>query len=226
MVAAAHAVLNRKFAAVKVRIYNGSQKSLTVKPEEIALEDGVGGRPVTAVTGTELARKMRHPYNWARLAVNPVAGSSNEAPDDDAVVTAEMVQMMRAMTAKTNGTSGRSVVAGKNLLYTDTPGALHTGEGSPEVTVCDRVCQLRNAEAESPDVWKPLQREAQPDDVQQNSLLANTVPPRGNVSGLIFCPMGKLSEGRTAESDGKKARAVRVTVAIGGENFQLMLPVE
>ncbi|MGC2108796.1 MAG: hypothetical protein WA655_04720 [Candidatus Korobacteraceae bacterium] len=226
VVAAAHSVMNHKFLAVKVRVYNSSRESTTVKPEDLGLEDAIAGHAVATVTGAELAKKMRRPYNWARFAVNPVAGSSNDNQDDDAVVTAEMVQMMRAMTAKANGSSARAVVAGKNLLYTDTPGALHSGEGAPELAVCDQVCQLRNVEAQGPDVWKPLQRETQPDDVQQNAFLANTIPPRSNATGLIFCPLGKLSEGRTPESDGKKSRAVRVTASIGGESFQFVLPVE
>ena len=77
VVAAAHSVLNRKFLAVKVRVYNTGRQSVTVKPEDVVLEDANGDRTLAAVSGAELARKMRHPYNWARYAVTPVAGGGS-----------------------------------------------------------------------------------------------------------------------------------------------------
>src|SRR5271157_5802708 len=44
VVAAAHSVINRKFAAVKVRVFNVGQQSVTVKPEDVTVEDAVAGQ--------------------------------------------------------------------------------------------------------------------------------------------------------------------------------------
>lgn len=226
VVAAAHSVLNRKFLAVKVRVYNAGQQSVTVKPEDVVLEDANGGRALAAVSGAELAKKMRHPYNWARLAVTPVAGGEAEAPDDSAIITPQLVEMMKAMAARAQGTGTANMPGGKNLLYTDTPGALRSGEAAPGANVCDQVCQLHNVEANSPDVMTQLQRQNSPDYVQQNAFLANTIPPRANAAGVFYCPLGKLSKSPPASSHGKKGRLVHVTVPVGGESFQFVLPVE
>ena len=82
VVVAAHSVANRKFLGVKVRILNNGQRAVTVRPEEVKVEDAVAGREVPAVSGTELANKMRRPYNWSRFAVNTAAGSPSQ-PDLD-----------------------------------------------------------------------------------------------------------------------------------------------
>jgi hypothetical protein len=226
VVAAAHSVLNRKFLAVKVRVYNASPQSVTVKPEDVILEDANGGRALTALSGEDLARKMRHPYNWARYAVTPIAGSGSDAPDGSAIVTPQLVEMMKAMAARTQASGSSTMPAGKNLLYTDTPGALRSGEATPGANVCDQVCQLHNVEANSPDVLTQLQRQNAPDYVQQTAFLANTIPPRANASGVFYCVLGKLAESRQESSHGKKGRLVRVTVPVGGESFQFVLPVE
>src|SRR5208337_466013 len=69
VVTAVHSVLNHKFLAVKVRIYNAGQHSISVQPSDVVVEDVVGGHEVTAVSAAELARRMRRPYNMARYAV-------------------------------------------------------------------------------------------------------------------------------------------------------------
>ena len=227
VVTAAHSVMNHKFVAVKVRVYNSGQQSVTVKPQDIVLQDAVAGRPVDSVKAEDLVKRVRRPYNWARYAVNPVVGNGGGgAPDDETVMTTEMVQMMRAMAAKANASGNRSVVTGRNLLYTDTPGALHPGEGAPALNTCDEVCQLRSVETEGPDPLKHLEHETQPDDIQQSAFLANTIPPRSNASGLVFCPLGKLAEGHVEGMASKKGRMVHVTATVAGESFEFTLPVE
>jgi hypothetical protein len=102
VVAAAHSVINHKFVAVKLRIYNVGQQSVTVKPEEVSVEDEVAGQSLTWVSGAELARKMRRPYNWARLAVNPAAGPPTDTPATSDMMNPQLFEMMRAMAAKAN----------------------------------------------------------------------------------------------------------------------------
>ena len=61
VVVAAHSVANRKFLGVKVRILNNGQQSVTVRPEDVRVEDAVAGRDVAAISGTELAKKNAPP---------------------------------------------------------------------------------------------------------------------------------------------------------------------
>ncbi len=226
VVAAAHSVLNRKFLAVKVRVYNAGRESVTVKPENVVLEDANGGHVLAALSGSDLARRMRRPYNWARYAVSPAAGGGSEAPDDSAIITPQLVEMMKVMAARSQAGGGATMSGGKNLLYTDTPGALRSTKTMPLANVCDQVCQLHNVEANSPDVLTQLQRQNEPDYVQQNAFLANTIPPRANAVGVFYCPLGKLSESSPASGRGRKSRLVRVTVPVGAKSFQFVIPVE
>jgi hypothetical protein len=224
MVAAAHSVINRKFAAVKIRVYNGGSHSITFRPEDIVIEDAVGGRTLTPVSATELANKMRKTYNMARYAVSsgPIGDGSSTGPITSDMMSPQFLQMMRAMAAHTN--SG-AAVAGNNLLYTDTPGALEDGAG-PRPAPCDEVCHLRSIEAQSADALAQLQRQNSPDFVEQAALRANTLPPHANEAGVLYIPLGKLSQESPQSAHMKRRRIVRVTVPLDEEKFQFVLLVE
>lgn len=223
VVAAAHSVINRKYLAIKVRVYNAGPHSVTIKPEDVSLEDAVGGHAVAAVSSAELAKKLRKAYNMVRYSVGTVAGNDPQAPVTADMVSPQMLEMMRAIAARSNG---NAMPGRKNLLYTDTPGALDD-EGEPARPVqCDQACRLRAGETRGPDPLAQLQHQASPDYVEQCSLLANTIPPRGNGAGVVYYPLGKLSESAAVADHGKKGRAVRVTVPVGGESFQFDLAVE
>src|SRR5271157_2338414 len=107
VVAAAHSVINRKFVAVKVRVFNVGQQSVTVKPEEVIVEDAVAGQLLTMISAAELAKRMRRPYNWARLAVNPVTGEPADASASSDTMNPQFLEMMRAMAAKANGSGSQ-----------------------------------------------------------------------------------------------------------------------
>ena len=223
VVAAAHSVINHKFLAVKVRVYNAGQRSVTVKPEDILLEDVVAGHAVAAIPGAELARRMRKSYNMARFGVNAMAGSDTpDSPITSEMTSPQFLRMMRAMAARANSSGGTT----NSMLYTDTPGALESDDETGGTEECDVVCRLRTREGQSADVLAQLQRQNSPDFVEQCALLSNTIPPRANVAGVLYFPLGKLSESPAAASNGKKARMVRVTVPVGSESFQFVLPVE
>jgi len=225
VVAAAHSALNHKFVAVKVRVYNQGQQSVTVKPEDITVEDTLAGRALATISGTELARRMRRPYNWARFAVTPIAGEPAEAPLPSDQVNPQLLEMMRAMAARIS-VSSAPVLSGKSLLYTDTPGALQSHPQIPGAAECGTVCRLRNREAASPDVLTQLQRETTPDYVEQSAFLANTITSQTDADGVLFLPMPKLAHGVPLAKNGRKAGMVRVTVPVGEEKFQLVLMVE
>src|SRR5208283_2654338 len=77
VVAAAHAVINRKYLGLKVRVLNVGQQSMTVKPEEVSVEDAISGHSLGLVSGADLAKRMRRPQNWARYGVT-MAGVAPE----------------------------------------------------------------------------------------------------------------------------------------------------
>ncbi|HTV64849.1 MAG TPA: hypothetical protein VMD98_04545 [Bryocella sp.] len=218
VVAAVHSVLNHKFLAVKIRVYNASQHSFSVRPEDIVVEDAVGGRQLVATSAAELARRMRKPYNMARYAVNGIGGGPM-----DTTITSDMVapllSMMKEMAERTN--SNAATV--NSLLYTDLPGTLDDNGANAAPAECDQVCRLRNGEGQGKDALTQLQRQTSAESVEQYALLANTIPPRANVGGVLYFPLGKLSEAR---EEGRKTREVRVTVPVLGDNFRFELPVE
>jgi len=226
VVAAARSVINRKFAAVKVRVYNMGGQSVTVKPEDVRVDDVLAEHVLTAVSGAELARKMRRPYNWARLAVNPVAGEPAEMPATNDMVNPQILEMMRAMAVRANASGALILPGNRNMLYTDTPGALPPPASISGGADCDTVCRFRNREAASTDVLTQLQRQNSPDYVEQSAFLANTITPRSDADGILFFPMPKLARGVPLAINGKKAGLVRVTVPVGDEKFELVLVVE
>jgi len=222
VVAAVHSVINKKFAAVKIRIYNAGQHSLTIRPDDVQVEDAVAGRTVAPVAGAELARRMRKSYNMARLAVGGSQPDDAE-PDANSAGNQQLMQMMRAIAARSNQPS---VPAGDNLLYTDTPGEIDVTDSPHRTVECDQVCRLRMGESHGTDVLVQLQRQNPPEYVEQCSLRANTIPPHASVVGVLFFPLGKLAEEKPASAHMKKRRIVRVTVPVDDEQFQFLLVVE
>lgn len=224
VVVAVHSVINHKYAALKVRVYNGGQNSVTVKPEDIQVEDAVADRALAPVAGSELAKRMRKPYNMARMAVSASQDSESEPTDGNSGSNPQIAEMMRAIAARS---TRPSIPAGNNLLYTDTPGALETGEAAHPAAGCDEVCGLRMAEAgPGADVLAQLQRENTPEYVEQCSLRSNTIPPHSSLGGVLYFPLGKLARESAQSEHVKKRRIVRVTVPIEDEKFQFVLLVE
>jgi hypothetical protein len=223
VVAAAHSVINHKFVAVKVRVYNTGAHSVTVKPEDVLAEDAVANHAVAAVSAAELSRKMRKTYNMARYSVALGGPDSSQMPITADMLNPQYLAMMQAMAARANG---GVMAGGKNLLYTDTPGELDSNEESQGAAECDLVCRLRTRETMGTDALAQLQQQISPDSVERWAFLANTVPPRADVVGVLFYPRGKLSESALASSDGKKRRWVQLTVPVGGESFHFTLPVD
>jgi hypothetical protein len=225
VVAAAHSVINHKFVAVKIRVYNVGQQSVTIKPEEVSSQDTVAGQALIMVSSTELARRMRRPYNWARLAVNPVMGEPTDASPASDTVNSQLLEMMRAMAAHVNRAGTPMLPGNSGALYTDTPRALQSRRPTPTAE-CDTVCELRNREAANPDVLTQLQRQNSPAYVEQSAFLANTITPQSDVDGILYFSMPKLTRGVPLAKNGNKAGTIRVTVPVGEEKFEFLLVVE
>jgi hypothetical protein len=222
VVAAAHSAINHKFLAIQLRVYNAGRHSVTIKPEDVLVEDAVGSRAVAPISATRLANKMRKPYNMARYAVNNAGGEGSKSPITSDMINPQFMEMMRVMALRTH-TSAAAV--GQNLLYTDTPGALDD-DAVPRTGECDQVCRLRIRESQQPDALAQLQGMSSPDYVEQCAFRANTIPPRANIGGVLYFPLGKLAQESLAVNHIKKRRIVRVTVPVDGENFQFVLLVD
>ena len=167
---------------------------------------------------------MRKPYNMARMGVSGNEDSDANASDGNPGSNQQIVEMMRAIAARSNQPS---VPAGNNLLYTDTPGALEPGEASHHAVACDEVCRLRMGEAaQGTDVLAQLQRQNSPEYVEQCSLRSNTIPPHASVGGVLYFPLGKLAQESSQSAHIKKRRIVRVTVPVDEEKFRFVLLVE
>jgi hypothetical protein len=219
-VVAAHSVVNRKFLGVKIRIVNSGDTPVTVKPEDIVVQDAMAGRVLPGTSGADLAKKMSKPYNWARLGVKMGAGSAPEESEDNPMdpQRAEMLRMMRQMAGQMGGPMSRSALATSE----DGP----TGVVGPGAVFSDEVSYLRRREASGPDVLLQLQKQNSPDFLEQTTLLANTIPPRGDMQGVMYYPMGKLTRDPAAGKTRSQSHVVRVTVPAGGESFSFVLAVE
>ena len=220
VVAAVHPALNRKYLAVKLRITNIGQEPVTVRPEDVSVEDEMAGRKLDFVSAGELGKRMRRPYNWVRLAVNP--DSATDAEASHGPVTPQMLQTMRAMAmARAASGSGGVMLPQRNILFTDTPGAIQMDGGQVPLE-CGQVCQLLRRENAVPDVLVQLQRQNSADYVEHAALLANTIAPNAEAAGVLFYPMARLARG----PHGKKSGTVRLTVPVGQEKFDLEFTVE
>jgi len=224
VVVAAHSVINHHYLGVRVRVVNLSNHMVTVKPEDISAEDKLAGHALAMVTAAELTRRMNRPTNWARLAVTPVAGGepgkivTSEMSEDSQGKWEDMVREMHMrMAAMANG-GGAS--AGSDMRFASVRSAAAGG-----LPPCDEVCQLRNREASEQNILRQLQQQNTPDYVAQVALLANTVPPDGDVQGMLYFPLPK---GEHEASSGKhdKSRQVKVMVPVGDEKFEFELAVE
>jgi len=223
VVVAAHSVANRKFLGVKVRILNNGQHSVTVRPEDVRVEDAVAGRDVAAISGTELAKRMRRPYNWSRYAVNAAAGPAPQAGDDLETVDRQHSDLMRAMLVASQMDNAPPVLSRRSITETD--GEPDSGI-APQAMLSDELSHLRRKEASRPDVLMQLQRQISPDYVERTLFLANTIPPQADVDGVFYYPMGKLARAPGAAKKAAKSCMVRVTVPVGEVEFQFMLAVE
>jgi hypothetical protein len=227
VVVAAHSVANRKFLGLKVRILNNGQHAVTVRPEDVVVTDEVAGRDLEGISGVELAKRMRRPYNWSRFAVNAAAGQAPDTSDDSDTKDRQHSDIMRAMQQMAMQMANAPPPVISTLSIAEPTEAEQPGTGIvPEATISDEVSHLRTKEASRPDVLTRLQRQVSPDYLEQTSFLANTIPPRADLEGVFYYPMSKLTRDPAASKKAAQARMVRVTVPVGDESFQFKIAVE
>ena len=224
VVIAAHAVVNRKFLGVKIRILNNDEHSVTVRPEDLKTEDAVSGRSLEGVSGTELAKRMGRPYNWSRFAVNTATGGTADTESDTETVDQQRTEMLHAMQQMASKMANGP--ASMNAMATAEPSGVSNVVMVPGSKFSDEVSQLRSQESSRPDVLMQLQRQNSPDYIARTSLLANTIPPGADLEGVLYYPLGKLARDPAASKRRTNAHIVRVTVPVGGDKFQFVLAVE
>jgi len=62
--------------------------------------------------------------------------------------------------------------------------------------------------------------------LEQSEFLANTIPPEGDVQGVLYFSMPKLTDRAPVSHTGKKSYLVTLTVPVGEEKFQFVFPPE
>lgn len=160
VVVAAHSIANRKFLAVKLRIVNDGQHSVTVRPNDVRVVDAVAEHDLEQIPGAELAKRMRRPYNWSRFGVNAAGGPPNDTGDDSQTSDPQHSDILRAMQQMAMQMASAPPVISA-LSIADTTG-IRQPEASviPEATISDEVSHLRMKEAARPDVLMRLQRQS------------------------------------------------------------------
>ena len=69
-------------------------------------------------------------------------------------------------------------------------------------------------------------RPVKADVIDQSEFLANTVPPGGDVAGIMYFAMPKLTDRAPVSHTGRKSYLVTVTIPVGDEKFQFVFPPE
>ncbi len=220
VVAAAHSVMNHKYLGLKLRVLNAGKEAVTFRPEDVVVVDASDGRVLATIAPNSMLRRMERPYNWARYGVNP--GVNTAAPEW--MTVEQMMNPQSAMMRSMHGKPDGFAAAPQFVPASTAPGA-ETSDAylgvTPNLAVCGPVCLLLRRESAAPDLLSQLQRQVSPENVEHDALLANTVLPRADVSGVLYYPLPKA-----APVEGKKLRAVRITVPVGGESFQFAFNVE
>ena len=85
---------------------------------------------------------------------------------------------------------------------------------------------MRNREIADPSAVQLPRRIVQPDLIEQGEFLANTVPPDGDVGGILYFAMPRLSDRAPISRTGRKCCLVTLTVPVGEEKFQFVFPPE
>jgi len=215
VIAAALPVLNGKFLGVKLHVINRGANSVNVLPQEFTAEDSVSAKSLALYTSAEVNAKLLRPSGMARLAGFAAGGPGNENQPTITDLLREMVQEAAA----------ENPWAQENGYPTLKPrGAAATTAHSPQT--CDLGCELRNREIGDGNGPQLLRRPAKPEAIEQSEFLANTVPPGGDVSGVLYFAMPKMTDRAPISQNGHKAYRVTVTVPVGQEKFQFVFPPE
>ena len=223
VVASATPILNGKYFGVKLHIINNGKRSVNVVPESVTVDDSVGTKPLELLSAADIADRLRRQPTWSRVASiaaghDPVqgAGSASGFPT--------MADLLRELSRETSQN-------GMMMGYADAPEPTLTVRGEPRATAhssasCDLGCEVRNREIGDGKGPQLAKRSARPEQLEQSEFPANTIPPEGEVQGVLFFSTPKLTDRAPVSHTGKKSYQVTVTVPVGEEKFQFVFPPE
>jgi hypothetical protein len=220
VVAAAIPVLNNKFFGVKVRVINRDTKSINVLPDAITAEDSVGGKQLALYTSAEVNDKLQRPSGMARMA-GMVTGEPTMPGASPGVPT--MADLVRELMKDAAAESPAGYTEASYPTLTPRGPGKALAQSSPG---CDLGCELRNREIGDGTGPQLSRRVLRPEQVEQGEFLANTVPPDGDVVGVLYFALPKMTDHAPISRTGRKSYQVTVTVPVGEEKFQFVFPPE
>ena len=220
VVAAAVPVLNGKFFGVKVHVFNRAASSVNVLPESITAEDSVKAKQLELYSSAEVNDKLAAPSTMARLA-----GITLEVlPRWAAALPLPLwADLLHEILKEAADDSSSGYMASSYPTLTPRGPTRATAHESP---VCDLGCELRNREIGDGTGPQLPKRPVKPEVIDQSEFLANTVPPGGDVVGILYFAMPKMTDRAPISHTGRKSYLVTVTIPVGEEKFQFVFPPE
>jgi hypothetical protein len=220
VVAAAVPVLNGKFFGVKVHVFNRGAASVNVLPEDITAEDSVGVKQLALYSSAEVNDKLAGPSIMARLAGTAIGGPPSMSGGS---TTPTMADLLREMMKEAADESPMGYLASSYPSPAPRGPTRATAHSSP---ACDLGCELRNREIGDGTAPQLPRHPVKPEVIDQTEFLANTVPPGGDVVGILYFAMPKMTDHAPISHNGRKSYLVTVTVPVGDEKFQFVFPPE
>jgi hypothetical protein len=223
VVASAIPTLNGKYFAVKVHVFNRGKRSVNLVPESVTVEDSVGARPLELLSAADIADRMRRQPAWSR-AVGVAAGNDPAQGRGNNPGVPTMADLLRELSKESGGN-------GPMMDYAEPSSPTLTVRGTSQAVAhssesCDLGCELRNREIGDGNGPQLPKRNASPEQLEQSEFLANTIPPEGDVQGVLYFSMPKLTDRAPVSHTGKKSYLVTLTVPVGEEKFQFVFPPE
>lgn len=217
---AAVPVLNNKFFGVKVRVFNRAKASVNVLPDAITAEDSVGAKQLALYSSSEVNDKLAAPSTLARLGGLAVGGPPQFGGSSGVPTMYDLVQEMLKQAAA----EGPAGYLDSSYPTLTTRGATRAAAHSS--ATCDLGCELRNREIGDGTGPQLPERPVKADVIDQSEFLANTVPPGGDVVGIMYFAMPKLTDRAPISHTGRKSYLVTLTIPVGEEKFQFVFPPE
>lgn len=210
VVAAATTGVGGKYLGIKVHVFNRSRQSITVRPEDIAVVDAIANRRLKPIPAVEVVNRKRGESSLMRFAGN-VAGPAEPVGD---LVNPQWNELVRALQPEVTSSAradSTTAVYSSQKVQVDGPD-------------CDTACQLRNREVNSTlsSGWQQNLSES----IQHTAFLANTIPPRCDIEGVLYFPMPRQAATDPGARRRSKSYAITITVPVAGERFNLDFPVD
>ena len=196
------------------------KSSVNVLPDAITAEDSVGAKQLILHSSAELNDKLTAPSTLARIGGYAVGGPPSMGGGSNAPTMADLVHEML-----------KEAAADSPMGYMESSYPTLTPRGPTRAAAhsspaCDLGCELRNKEIGDGNGPQLPKRPVKPDVIDQSEFLANTIPPDGDVVGILYFAMPKLTDRAPISHTGRKSYLVTVTIPVGDEKFQFVFPPE